>query len=107
MNSERLYHNIYSLSSFHREVAEKVANSELLVGFSCRIGMLCPRVCLPFPSGTEDSWASIFPDPIMANTILDRLAHHSHHIVIKGELYRKNHRPRFTNACKFEKGSVH
>ena len=30
-------------------------------------------------------WGSIFPDPFMANAIMDRLAHHSHHIVIKGE----------------------
>ena len=34
-------------------------------------------------------WPGIFPDPIMANAILDRLAHTSHHIVIKGQSYRK------------------
>ena len=34
-------------------------------------------------------WAAIFPDPLMANAILDRLAHHSHQIIIKGESYRK------------------
>lgn len=43
-------------------------------------------------------WASVFPDPLMANAILDRLAHHSHHIIIKGESYRKKHRPEITNA---------
>jgi DNA replication protein DnaC len=43
-------------------------------------------------------WAAVFPDPLMANAILDRLAHHSHHLVIKGESYRRKHRPQFTNA---------
>jgi len=42
--------------------------------------------------------ASIFPDPFMANAIMDRLAHHSHHIVIKGESYRKKYTPKFENA---------
>lgn len=34
-------------------------------------------------------WPGLFPDPIIANAILDRLAHTSHHIVIKGQSYRK------------------
>jgi len=43
-------------------------------------------------------WASIFPDPFMANAILDRLTHHSHQIIIKGESYRKKYSPKFENA---------
>jgi DNA replication protein DnaC len=43
-------------------------------------------------------WAAIFPDPLMANAILDRLAHHSHQIIIKGESYRKKFTPKFQNA---------
>ena len=43
-------------------------------------------------------WAAIFPDPLMANAILDRLAHHSHQIIIKGETYRKKFIPKFQNA---------
>jgi DNA replication protein DnaC len=43
-------------------------------------------------------WAAIFPDPLMANAVLDRLAHHSHQIVIKGESYRKKFIPKFQNA---------
>jgi len=42
-------------------------------------------------------WSAIFPDPLMANAILDRLAHHSHQIVIKGESYRKKFIPKFQN----------
>jgi DNA replication protein DnaC len=43
-------------------------------------------------------WASIFPDPLMANAILDRLAHHSHQIILKGESYRKKFKPKLQNA---------
>lgn len=43
-------------------------------------------------------WAAIFPDPVIANAILDRLAHNSHQIIIKGESYRKKFRPKFENA---------
>jgi len=42
-------------------------------------------------------WPAVFPDPLMANAILDRIAHHSHHIIIKGESYRKKFAPRFQN----------
>jgi DNA replication protein DnaC len=34
-------------------------------------------------------WPGLFPDAVIANAILDRLAHTSHHIVIKGQSYRK------------------
>lgn len=45
-----------------------------------------------------NDWAAVFPDPLMANAILDRIAHHSHHIMIKGESYRKKFAPKFQNA---------
>ena len=45
-----------------------------------------------------NDWLAIFPDPVIANAILDRLAHHSHQIVIKGESYRKKLTPIFENA---------
>ncbi len=41
---------------------------------------------------TIEDWINIFPDPIMANAILDRLAHNAHQIVIKEESYRKKNR---------------
>lgn len=34
-------------------------------------------------------WSAVFPDPVIAGAILDRLAHRAHQIVIKGESYRK------------------
>jgi DNA replication protein DnaC len=38
-------------------------------------------------------WLPLFPDPVMANSALDRLAHSAHHLVLKGESYRKRRRP--------------
>jgi len=43
-------------------------------------------------------WPAIFPDPIIANAILDRLAHNAHQIIIKGESYRKKLKPKIENA---------
>ncbi len=43
-------------------------------------------------------WVPLFPDPVMANSALDRLAHHAHHIMIEGgESYRKKLRPTYSN----------
>ena len=43
-------------------------------------------------------WGAIFPDPVIANAIMDRLAHNAHQIKIKGESYRKKFAPKFENA---------
>jgi DNA replication protein DnaC len=39
-------------------------------------------------------WVALFPDPVMANSALDRLAHHAHHLIMEGESYRKKLRPK-------------
>jgi DNA replication protein DnaC len=39
-------------------------------------------------------WSGLFPDPIIGNAILDRLAHTSHQLVIKGQSYRKKLAPK-------------
>ena len=39
-------------------------------------------------------WGNIFPDPIMANALMDRLCHNAHQIIIKGESYRKKMKPK-------------
>ena len=43
-------------------------------------------------------WLDCFPDPVTANAIMDRLAHNTHQIVIKGESYRKKFMPQLQNA---------
>jgi DNA replication protein DnaC len=40
------------------------------------------------------SWSDIFPDPVLATALLDRLLHHSTTISLKGESYRLRHRIR-------------
>ena len=43
---------------------------------------------------------NIFPDPVMANALMDRLSHNAHQIIIKGESYRKKMRPAFEKLVK-------
>jgi DNA replication protein DnaC len=38
---------------------------------------------------TISDWPGLFLDPIIADAILDRIAHTSHQMVIKGQPYRK------------------
>lgn len=38
-------------------------------------------------------WIPLFPDPVMANSALDRLVHHAHHLIMEGESYRKKLSP--------------
>ena len=38
------------------------------------------------------TWNEIFPDPVLATSLLDRLLHHSSTINIRGESYRLLHR---------------
>lgn len=34
-------------------------------------------------------WLDLFPDPVTAHSVLDRIAHNAHQVVIEGESYRK------------------
>lgn len=35
-----------------------------------------------------ESWAEVFPDPVIASAVLDRLVHHAHLVPIIGDSYR-------------------
>lgn len=35
-----------------------------------------------------EDWHSLFPDPMLANSVMDRMAHHAHQLVMTGESYR-------------------
>lgn len=35
-----------------------------------------------------EDWQGLFPDPVIANSAMDRIAHNSHQIVMTGESYR-------------------
>lgn len=43
---------------------------------------------------TVDAWLKLFPDPVMANAALDRLANNAHQIILEGESFRKKNRPK-------------
>ena len=34
-------------------------------------------------------WMGVFPDPVIAGAVLDRVTHHAHQIQLKGESIRK------------------
>jgi DNA replication protein DnaC len=38
-------------------------------------------------------WIPLFPDPVMANSALDRLVHHAHHLIMEGDSYRRKLSP--------------
>jgi DNA replication protein DnaC len=38
-------------------------------------------------------WVQMFPDPVLGNSAMDRLAHNAHQIVLKGPSYRKHAGP--------------
>ena len=40
-----------------------------------------------------DEWLGLFDDPILANSVLDRLANASYQIVIEGQSYRERLSP--------------
>lgn len=40
-----------------------------------------------------EEWMGLFPDPIQANSLMDRLCHNAHQIEWEGESYRKRKRP--------------
>ena len=39
-----------------------------------------------------EDWQGLFPDPIIANSAMDRIAHNSHQIIMTGESYRNKGR---------------
>jgi DNA replication protein DnaC len=43
-------------------------------------------------------WTGIFPDKVMANALMDRLAHNAQQIVINGESFRKKNTPQNRSA---------
>lgn len=42
---------------------------------------------------SPEEWQALFPDPILGNSALDRLAHSSYQILMDGESIRKQNRP--------------
>lgn len=47
-----------------------------------------------------EDWYSLFPNPVVAESILDRVVNGAHHIHMPGRSYRPNHRPGPARAAK-------
>ena len=41
-----------------------------------------------------EEWRKLFPDPILGNSALDRLAHSSYQVLMEGDSIRKQNRPK-------------
>lgn len=60
-------------------------------------------IILPSNRAMND-WMSVFPDPVIAGAILDRLAHQAHQIQLKGESIRKKVAKKLArNPCEIVK----
>jgi DNA replication protein DnaC len=61
-------------------------------GATCLFQIVCQRYergsIILTSNKSYGDWGTVFPDPIIASAILDRLLHHSTTIVIKGPSYR-------------------
>ena len=40
-----------------------------------------------------EDWYSLFPNPVVAESILDRVVNGAHHVAMPGRSYRPNRRP--------------
>jgi hypothetical protein len=49
-----------------------------------------------------EAWVELFPDPVMGNAALDRLAYCSYHVILEGESHRKKTHPQL----RFEKPAI-
>jgi len=45
---------------------------------------------------TLEDWQGLFPDPVIANSVMDRIAHNAHQIVLEGESYRNKRMEKIT-----------
>jgi DNA replication protein DnaC len=45
-------------------------------------------------------WYSLFPNPVVAESILDRIVNTAHHVHMDGKSYRPNKRPGATTGGK-------
>ncbi|MGC8489265.1 MAG: ATP-binding protein, partial [Clostridia bacterium] len=42
---------------------------------------------------TPHDWYGLFPNPVLAESVLDRLINSAHHLVLEGASYRPQRRP--------------
>lgn len=54
-------------------------------------------VVIPSVRPPQD-WTPLFPGPVIANSALDRLAHHTHHIIMDGDSYQRKLSPKTSRS---------
>lgn len=75
----------FGLKSLSQSQADDIA--ELVSERYLKGGML-------FTSNRKvEEWLGLFPDTVFANSVLDRIAHNAHQIILEGESYRKTRKP--------------
>lgn len=45
-----------------------------------------------------EAWVDLFPDPAMGNAVVDRLTNQSYHVLLEGESYRRQLRPKLPES---------
>ena len=45
-----------------------------------------------------DDWYPLFPNPVVAESLLDRVINNSHQVIMNGPSYRPNKRPKTTTV---------
>ena len=51
---------------------------------------------------SPEDWYPLFPNPVVAESLLDRLINTSHHVFMNGPSYRPNKRPGAKTATRKE-----
>jgi DNA replication protein DnaC len=52
-----------------------------------------PRPAIFTANRQASDWYSLFPNPVVAESILDRIVNSAHHVHMDGRSYRPNRRP--------------
>jgi len=67
----------YQAEDFYELIAEKHQKSSFIITSNRPV----------------EAWVELFPDPVMGNAALDRLAHCAYHVILEGESHRRKNHP--------------
>lgn len=77
---------------FFQLVSRRYERGSLLVTSNRPVGASRAAGAALVPAGADRArcarWGTVFGDPVVATAILDRLLHHSHVVIIRGDSYR-------------------
>lgn len=76
--------NLSQAEDFYELVAERHLKSSLILTSNRKV----------------EAWVDLFPDPAMGNAVVDRLSNQSYHVILEGESYRRQTRPKLSSPQK-------